>query len=88
MSRYLQVAHWFWDTTIYIKQDFNSFMKEVYAMGLDSLYIFICKISNMEVSTMLKELKKSVFEIPQLHNRFNEYLAILADNKFGSLLVC
>lgn len=57
-------------------------------MGLDSLYIFICKISNMEVSTMLKELKKSVFEIPQLYNRFNEYLAILADNKFGSLLVC
>ena len=57
-------------------------------MGLDSLYIFICKISNMEVSIMLKELKKSMFEIPQLYNRFNEYLAILADNEFGSLLVC
>ena len=42
----------------------------------------------MEVSIMLKELKKSMFEIPQLYNRFNEYLAILADNEFGSLLVC
>ena len=57
---------------------------------MDSYYLFIRKVLNMELNMIFWQclVEFTILGIPEIYTRFNEYLAILANDKFDSLLVC
>ena len=72
------------------RKNFKIFLKENYAIALNSCCISTKKMLNMELNIMLIVLMEFAYiiDIPTLYSTFNEYLAILADDEFDSLLVC
>ena len=77
------------NTDITEDRNFKTFLKENYATAWDNCYIFIKKKLNMVLNKMLIVLMEcDTLVIPELYSRFNECLAIFANDEFDGLLVC
>ena len=69
-----------------VGRSFKTFLKENYAIALDSCYLFTKKMLNMKLNMILIVLMETL-DIREIYSRFDEYLAVESDDEFDSLLV-
>ena len=73
---FMWTSGFYWYGHVYTcRRSFKIFLKENYAIALDSCYLFTKKKLNMELNMILIVLMQTS-DVPDIDSRFDEYLAI------------